>query len=1216
MSTYDKYYTVNGGGFQVRNGTRHHNRPLYGIDHMSMTLTGDRPALMLNMCIHGGKQGNLYLGIATPGGDKWFHDFDEVTATYIPGMMKYELGDKLLPDAEMRMEVVSISDTRGFIVKISGSNLPADSKLIWMFGGASGYGVMVNALWQEEYLRFEPSDCVDNKIDLKEGYFWMQGRHTDPIDRPDAIIDPAPGKKTILGGTSFAGEYKVCEAVEVASGPAALFGRRMPYSHVTTNIPSVVVFGTDLLPDSFEGYVAIFLSDESDALRQDSYGLSGASPSRRTTNRETLHMEGERPREPVRQAIAQQSAESRLKEILADPASVFTDSLRHWRGVAHKIEVETPDSLLNKVVESMCVAQDACWYPPSFMHGTRSWQTHYLGWRIYYGANVCGWHDRVKTAIRAHCAHQIQDGPEKGGIPATLNTDDCSYNMNECFVDQVLHYYDWTGDKDLMREIFPVLKGVLIDWQKRVLDPDNDGLYTNSLNTWISDYHWYYGAGCTQSSAYTWRANAMMAHIAEDIGEDPRPFQEEAAKIKDAVFKTLWLTDKGHFAECIDTQGLKRIHDEAELPTIYHPIEFYMTDDFQAYQTLRWAETSLEEIKCKLPDLDACLLWSSNWWPADPDGYNHSSRDPGTAESLNTALAYYRIGSAQRAYRLVMGAGSTCLLSHCPGGINYKPVGEGYETGVPESMHGDGSHRGEGADFGETVAMFLRVTVEGLFGISPGMQNEQVTITPAFPPHWDHASLKTKDIELAYQREASDIFEISTVFPNKKELKIIARKTSIKNVQMNGQAAYYELVPGIGHALICIQVPAETKTSIAITYGDTDYEEIGCRPIAAIGEVYRVTTRNSRIVEVSDPQGLLADSSLNDNELSAAIVAKPGAHTFFVLLEDRDVKYWKPIDIEIRNAIEVVEQAFDASSRTCAYGLRNNLDCDLNLTVSCSFLDNKKQEDVRLAAGATEAFAWRIKDIVAISPGTNVLSVVTEGDRAADIAVAIKCWAILESLPAQADNVEACCHTVSLNGLYNEDLADVFKQEYVSPRPGFRNRMDHIRSNGLSQWNAADITPDDSMMRAKIVNGKLLTDAGIPFEQVAEGKNAAFVSIWDNFPDKIRVPVNKKARKAYLLISGTTFPMQSRIANGRVIAHYSDGKEEQIDLVNPDNYDDGLADFGYNHYANNASEPLGQHTHADLLDIVLDPDRALEYIELEALSNQVVIGLLGITLLV
>ena len=98
-----------------------------------------------------------------------------------------------------------------------------------------------------------------------------------------------------------------------------------------------------------------------------------------------------------------------------------------------------------------------------------------------------------------------------------------------------------------------------LQFRKKLLDPDNDSLYTNWLNTWISDYHWYLAGKCIQSSAYHYRAFSGLAETAHLVGKDPKPFKQEAEKIKEASNKELWLDDQGTYAEYKDTIGYKRI---------------------------------------------------------------------------------------------------------------------------------------------------------------------------------------------------------------------------------------------------------------------------------------------------------------------------------------------------------------------------------------------------------------------------------------------------------------------------------------------------------------------------------------------------------------------------------------------------------------------------------------------------------------------------------
>ena len=63
-------------------------------------------------------------------------------------------------------------------------------------------------------------------------------------------------------------------------------------------------------------------------------------------------------------------------------------------------------------------------------------------------------------------------------------------------------------------------------------------------------------------------------------------------------------------------------------------------------------------------------------------------------------------------------------------------------------------HRQEAQrDFGDPIGISSRALVEGLFGIQPDLIANTIRIRPGFPTDWNHASLKHKDFDLAWQRE-------------------------------------------------------------------------------------------------------------------------------------------------------------------------------------------------------------------------------------------------------------------------------------------------------------------------------------------------------------------------------------------------------------------------------------------------------------------------------
>ena len=167
-------------------------------------------------------------------------------------------------------------------------------------------------------------------------------------------------------------------------------------------------------------------------------------------------------------------------------------------------------------------------------------------------------------------------------------------------------------------------------------------------------------------------------------------------------------------------------------------------------------------------------------------------------------------------------------------------------------------------------------------------------------------------------------------------------------------------------------------------------------------------------------------------------------------------------------------------------------------------------------------------------------------------------------------------------------------------------------------------------------------DWKLPFRIPHSRKNILFTTRWDNYPDSAQVPISGKASHAYLLLAGSTNPMQSHIANGRITITYSDGSRQVTDLVNPetwcpveqDYFTDSLA-FKMNkpkpwrlHFKTGlVSQDLGSDLKINgvygreidggagmLLDIPLDPQKELSTLTVETLSNDVLVGLMAITL--
>jgi hypothetical protein len=243
-------------------------------------------------------------------------------------------------------------------------------------------------------------------------------------------------------------------------------------------------------------------------------------------------------------------------------------------------------------------------------------------------------------------------------------------------------------------------------------------------------------------------------------------------------------------------------------------------------------------------------------------------------------------------------------------------------------------------------------------------------------------------------------------------------------------------------------------------------------------------------------------------------------------------------------------------------------------------------------------------------------------DPAAEAAEAAR---IFEKVPAAAQ-----WEGVDVSQQLNGDIRAIFQQQYLSPRPATCSLR--LAADGYSTWqmmlDPKHKTPVIDLAGVpKLLDPaqRLRTPQGVPFAWAGGGKNIAFTSLWDNWPRQVTVPVNKKAEGLWLLVCGFTNPMQGRIANAELRLKYADGVVEKIELVPPFNFWSlcpfGRADYDYQRdgFALPKVPPqtvqLGANCRAIVLNQRLRPGVALESITLETLSQEVIIGLLGASLM-
>ncbi len=201
---------------------------------------------------------------------------------------------------------------------------------------------------------------------------------------------------------------------------------------------------------------------------------------------------------------------------------------------------------------------------------------------------------------------------------------------------------------------------------------------------------------------------------------------------------------------------------------------------------------------------------------------------------------------------------------------------------------------------------------------------------------------------------------------------------------------------------------------------------------------------------------------------------------------------------------------------------------------------------------------------------------------------------------------------LAMDPLFNCELTAIHQQEYRQPRPeGYSIGM---RLNGRFGWDwnhgghLGTLVNDRTLREA---GGIYTTPNGISFATPPSGPNVACASIWENFPTEVIVPLLGSGKELAVLFVAATNPMQAAIENARFIVTYDDGSSMSKALVHTRNLDDWL-----NPAVQIANETVCFSTvnHGIVQRLRLDAARPLRSLTVRAVANEVIIGILGVSL--
>lgn len=1169
-------YTPEGEDFVIVNGDRKFNRALYGTNTAFRIETGDLPELGFFMPNMGG---NMQFGVINGDKSLWLNDAEYIKSIYRPGSRIYEIKDPLFGQGQITLTVLAMADDEGMVMKIETSGLPVGMDFITLYGGATNKRFSRNGdlgVDDPEAFYLKPSGCKDNKYTLDKNSFAL-----------------VYGEGTKGGPCNIDGIFPNSSVLKIGS----------PYKVMT---PALVWAST---PFANEPVLVSKTAINNSA----SYFFA-------LKNGNTKRLDYSQLNECF------DKAEAKRKDITGT------------------IKINTPDPMINTLGGVLSTAGDGIWddVTNSWQHGAIGWRMPLNGWRGAYTGDVLGWHDRARRHFDGYAASQITDIEPTISHPAQdkslnmaraektwgtqmysngyigRNPNNTSqmhhYDMNLVYIDELLWHFNWTGDMDYVRKMWPVLKRHLA-WEKRNFDPNDDGLYDAYAGIWASDALQYNSGGVTHSSSYNYRANKMAAQIAEKLGEDSTPYKNEADKILKAINSQLWLADKGWWAEYKDLMGNQMIHPNAGIWTVYHAIDSDVHTPFQAYQATRYIDTEIPHIPVLAKGLDSDefeTIATTNWLP-----YSWSINNVAFAEVGHTSLAYWQAGRANEGFKLFKSAVLDGMyLGDSPGNIGQVSF---YDAARGECYR----------DFADPVGVYSRAVVQGLFGIMPDLMNKRIVIRPGFPIGWEYASISTPDIAFDFKQDGnSDKYLIDNKFQEQLEIELLLRATheNIKSITINGKPHKWELVESVGYPLVKVKTDKGNKFEVNIEWSGSTLDRIIYSDKGVKGEKWILDSK-AKIEKVYDPQNVLKNTKRTSNTVSGLLIGTVGNRTFFVETKQGQMTWWQPVDIKINEPFSV---SYDSESDKLEFKLLNNSLEDENVTI----LINGNELSTQLNAGE-----W--SDLITIpneymNLGTNTLEIIKNGNILFETNLTN--WNL--------KNTEPKYETVNIDNYLNASVSNIFKNEYLMPRSPYTTLQ--VPTQGIGEWChpllMADI--DDSGIRKSTVNNVLETPFGVPFRTIGEAQsnNIVFTTLWDNYPTEVTVPLSGRASHAYLMMAGSTNHMQSHMINATVTVTYTDGTQSVLELIPPETWAPIEQDFYLDDEAFGSKQPrpyrvalktgiVSRDMEKDMgvkssevygrsidggagiiLDLPLDESKELKSLELKTLANEVVIGLMAVTL--
>lgn len=848
-------------------------------------------------------------------------------------------------------------------------------------------------------------------------------------------------------------------------------------------------------------------------------------------------------------------ANAPISQRILAPGQAFDDGLKYMEEIGRRVVVNTPDPYLDAALNAINHPVDAAFRPPLYPIGCMAYdQLNMPGcFGNLYGPTAFGWHDRVLAEARYFLASQVKESTQEDADPDP--------GMLLCTQSRKSRYWGKgriTRDQEWYDMQSAFFDQLVYDW-RWTADPRLENELRGALELhaeWMKDCFDPDGDGLYESYINTWPTDSVWYNGGGTVEESTYAYTTHRA-----------LADMALRAG--DSASAER-HSQAAAhirQALFEKLWLKDKGRFGAY---------IEQGGHQRVHEDAWLY--SQFLPIHA-GLTSPHESLQSLYSTEWGLQNIRPKFGGRLVWTSNWVPSMWSVRELYYGDNYFLALAYFQAGLPEEgweilqgtnltsayagvVPGDQGQPEVATDYNELVSLFCRAVVEGLFGFAPDYPHGVIHLRPGFPASWPNASIRTPDFSLTYRQEGdNDLYHLRLERAAELDFLLPVRAAAVRRVTIDGKDVPWEAHAGFYMPFVRVKAP-RTQEALLVIELSQRLQPMG--PVAVngkLGDAAQLAIQRGVIAEVNDLQSALLAPERSSQTIQGRF-AKPGHHLVLARVREGELNYWQVFKLDIADP----QAEAQALARTLRAPIPNA--------------------------------SWKCLDL---SPH------------------------------------------------YNGDIRAIYKQQYLSPRldtvsvrigvdgyspwtfPVWRDVLPgvHVGEPATNTFPVSKVEPPQidlgNVAQLLDAEGRILTPQGVRFTRFAMERNVAFTSLWDNWPRSVTIPVNQKSEAVWLLLAGTTNPMQTRIANAELRFRYADGVVETLPLVPPENFwtlcQLGVRDYDYQRdaFALPKIPPLtvslGENCRAILLSWRLRPQAELADIALETLSQEVVIGLMGVSLM-